>query len=218
MDIDSLTRIIEITPEIRIIQLPPEDKQEAIQSYIPIVVDEVSMANENFDFATDVCDYTGGTVLNQADYTLRGNNNDCRAIINIRYGSDYDLLDEMRPVDLDEYLTDRSHTSTTIWVSHGRVDGFPRIKLVAAPTAAAEAIRYRYFKKNIPLTSFPEEFINVIISGVISKMVPEYKAIHLKDLSDMVNRYSPSGGADNPAKQDPETVRRNNSRFDRQGW
>lgn len=218
MDIDSLARLIVITPEIRAIDIAPEDKQEAVTAYIPMVVMEVSMAHPDFDFAVDVCDYPGGSVLSQADYVLRGNNRDCRSIINIRYGSSYYLLDQMRPVDVDEFLTNRTHTSTTIWTMVGREDGFPKIKLIDAPSTAGEVIRYRYFKKNIDVSEFPEEFINVIISGVIAKFSPTYRAIHLKDLSDMISYYSPSGGEDNPAKQDPETVRRNNSRYSRMAW
>jgi len=219
MTTQEVVRLIQIVPVIRAIEMPEDEKKEAIGNYIPIAISEISVRSEDFDFAIDVADYTGGSVEDQADYVLRGEGKrDCRQIINIRYGDDYSLLDKMRQVDVDEWLNNRSHTSTTIWMPHGLVDEYPRVKLVATPAVDDENIRYRYFKKNITVENFPESFIYVVVSGVVKRLVPAYGVVFNNDLETMINNYTTTGGADNPAKRDPETVRRNNSRYGKNGW
>jgi len=219
MTTQEIVRLIEIVPVVRAIEMPADEKKKAINGYLPIAVAEVSVASEDFDFAISEADFSGGSVADQANYVLRGEGaRDCREIINIRYGDDYGLLDKMRQVDVDEWLTNRTHTSTTIWVPHGRIDNYPRIKLVAAPDSSGENIRYRYFKKNIMINDFPDTFIYVIISGVVKRLIPAYVAVFNDDLATMINNYTTTGGADNPAKRDPEVTRRNNSRYGKNGW
>ena len=100
MTTNDLVNIIEAMPDIRIIDMVAANKRKAIQQLVPVALDEV-VVSYDWDFATDVADKD--TVADQAEYTLEGNDDDCRDIINVRYGTTSDgfvLLDKKRPVDM----------------------------------------------------------------------------------------------------------------------
>lgn len=214
---EQLVKIVLTVPAIRNMTDALESKKDSIKAILPIVLDEVVMSY-GWDFACDEADYSGGTVADQATYVLTGNSNDCRAVVNIKYGSDLDLLDKMSQIDVDEWLTDRTQSAVAIWVPDGITRGFPQIKLVGAPSDAGDTIRYRYWKNNITVASFPNEWAGVLVAGIVKEMVPEYTPIYRMKLNDMMDNYNPAGGEDNPAKLDPIMVLRNNKRSRLFGW
>lgn len=210
-----LATLVEVTPVMRTLTIPQGQKAEAINSYIPVVVNEIAVSHD-WDFVTDVADES--SVVSQAGYALQGNHHDCREIINVRYGSDLDMLKKMRPIDMDEFETNRDLTGVGWWVPSGKDSGgYPKITLYATPTAVA-TIRYRYRKRNISLGDLPEQFHHIVISGVIKSFFPEYKGLFDRELAEMKDYYDYGESGEHPARRDPVLVDRNNTRANLYGW
>ena len=69
-----------------------------------LVPSVVSFVSSQFDFGFNVNESEQTITIDQVDYTLKGANNDCRDVINIRYGSGTDndsLLEEVTALKLD---------------------------------------------------------------------------------------------------------------------
>lgn len=205
-------------PAIKALSDDDSGKRSALRAMLPEVKKKVLYSHDWF-FAIDEADES--TVADQADYILHGNNMDCRDIINVRYGADADsleLLDKRSGIDLDEWLTDRSQTAVAVWTLAGLDHSFPKIKLVGAPSVSDYLIRYRYRKANVPDSDIPDDFSYLMITGLVSRLIPAYEPVFERDLKTMIDHYSYGGGEDNPAKQDPLVVSRNNRRATKFGW
>ena len=202
-------------PTIRAMQGEDNEKRRSIETIIPMVTDEISVSYD-WDFVLAKAVET--SVANQPDYVLKGNNRDCRDIINIRFGDNNKLLNKRDAVDLDEYLDGRTISTVMIWTPIARKFGFPQIKLTDAPDSSTDDITYRYRRKDVPLSEFPDEFLYVFISGVMKNMVPQFRGLFKDDINNMIRRYSGEGGEDDPAKQDPLIVYRNNRRSNMFGY
>lgn len=199
--------VILALPAIRGLGLPTSDKKKAVENLFPIALNEITMSYD-WDFTLDEASTV--TVANQADYTLKGNDNDCRDIINVKYSGE--LITKMSPVEYDKFMVDRTHTAHDIWMPNGRDGGFPSITIASTPTAAGTAITYRYRLKNITLADFPNEFDYVIISTIVKHLIPEYTAQFAYDLRTMIDRHETGGGESNQVEQDWKITRGNNRR------
>ena len=203
----NIVSVVLMLPVVQGIEIPVDQKRDALRALMPGALDEVVMAYD-WRFAIDKA--TESSVADQADYTLEGNNGDCRDIINVKY--DGDLLTKMRQVAWDEYITDRTHTGVNTWIPTAPVNGFPTITIKATPSTADEDITYRYRRKNVPIQDFPDEFGFVLVSALTKRIVPEYTAVYDNDLEEMINRYAYGGGESDQIKQDPKVVAKNNRR------
>lgn len=211
MTTNDLVNIVEAMPGIRIIEMVAANKRRAIQQLVPVALDEV-VVSYDWDFATNVADED--TVANQAEYTLRGNNNDCRDIINLRYGTTSDgfvLLDKKRPVDMDDFVSNRTLTGIGWWIPFGRASGgFPKVKVFNAPSGSTNVLRYRYRRKDVSISEFPDNFKFVLIGAIVKRLIPAFDVVYRRDLETMIDHYSMAGGEDMPARLDPVVVARNN--------
>jgi len=183
-----------------------------LTDYAGLIGNEVA-ARHDWDFVLSQADKT--TVADQAEYTLKGNANDCRDVVNIRYQADgvtsFSLLERKRPVDMDAFLSNRDVTGVGWWYVSGRdSSGFPKVTIIDPPAAAGETLRYRYRKNNIGVAEFPDEFWGVLLSCLIGKFVPSQVGLYEKLLRIMIDRYAVSGGEANPARLDPKVVQLNN--------
>lgn len=219
MTINDLVKIVEAMPDIRIIKMVAANKRKAIQQLVPVALDEV-VVSYDWDFATDVADED--TVADQAEYTLRGNDTDCRDIINLRYGTTSDgfvLLDKKRPVDMDDFISNRTLTGVGWWIPFGRASGgFPKVKVFNAPSGSTNVLRYRYRKNNVSVNQFPENFKFVLIGAIVKRLIPAFDVVYQGDLKTMIDHYSMAGGEDMPAPLDPVQVARNNERSRMYGY
>jgi len=205
-------------PAIKALSPDEGGKRNALVVLLPEVKKRV-LYSYDWYFAIDEADSL--SVADQAEYTLKGNNNDCRDIINIRFGSSatsLSLLDKRSGIDLDEWLTGRSQSGVAIWTPSGLSHEFPKIKLIGTPGYSDYIIRYRYRKSNVADSDIPIDFSYLMISGLVARLLPAYEPIFDKDLKTMIDHYSYGGGEDNPVKQDPLVVHRNNRRASKFGW
>lgn len=202
-------------PKIRAIQeVNVDDKRKSCESLFESVISDILIT---YDWPFAIKESTEDSVADQASYQLRGDD-DCRQVINIRFGDDEILLDKRRLVDMDEYSDGRTFSSELFWVEDGFFDGFPKVKIIDTPDASGDAILYRYRAKNIELSSFPDQFEKAFIYGIASAIEPQFLPLFNKSLDRLIDNYSYGGGEDDVMKQDPLVVYRNNRRSEKFGY
>ena len=196
-----------VLPAVGSIELPVDQKRAALKAFVSLAINEVVTAYD-WDFAID--EATEASVADQADYTLEGNDSDCRDIINIKY--DGELMEKMRQVAWDEYIAGRTHSGVNTWILTAPVNGYPTITIKTTPSTSDEDITYRYRRMSVPIQDIPDTFKPVLVSALAKRVAPEYTTIYEDDLEEMINRYAYGGGESDRIKQDPRVVRKNNRR------
>lgn len=198
-----MAKIVVSMPDVRDLNISATEKTGLAKNMIDLVVDEIAMRH-HWDFAVDVCDIA--TVASQQDYVLKGNNNNCRTVFNVRYGlssaadDGLTVLRKRGNADADEWLNHRTVSGVLFWTPNGEVGGYPRIRIVEAPTTATYIFRYRYWKDNVVYEGLPVGFHSAILAGVRSKFNPVLTGVYDKQIKQLIARYSPSGGEADPAK------------------
>jgi len=170
-----------------------------VNSFVGPVVAQFVMAHD-WDFACDEDSDT--TVADTADYTLRGNNMDCRDIINVRYDSDLDVLDRLNVLSNDRRKPAKSGSGVYGWTWFKMsTDGFPVITIHNTPTEA-KTFKYRYRKKDITIGDIPDYFDYVVNALMKARFQDDYYSLSERFLKEAIHKYR--GGGD-----DYETVRLN---------
>lgn len=192
----------------------PAGREEALKRHTIDVVDQIASVHDwAFVMAVDD-DTTDGS----SEYTLKGANNDCREIINIRFGqTSFELLDKKSAVDMDEWLTGRDPSGTHWWYMSGRASGgFPKVTLVDTP-ASGYTIRYRYRKK-VKIDDFVDEFSYLFVLAVAARLLPGYQELYNQELGKVISRHEVGGGEDDPARKNHWITRQNNMRAGKFGY
>ncbi len=139
-------------------------------------------------------------------------------IVNIKYGSDENLLKKMHPIDIDEFLHKRSHSSTDFWVPDGRVNTFPQVRLVATPSESSTQIKYRYRRNNITLGDLPNNFGRVVAMGIARNLDENLDGLYQDALEFMIDNYTATQANERVVHLDPMLVMKNNWRARNIGW
>lgn len=190
----AITDIIAALPEARKIGDAAYWSQ-IVPKILVAVMDEV-VTSYDFDFTMrEYSDLV--TVANQSDYTVEGENGDCRDVVSVRLGSDKKPLARMRTLDVDVLSYLSALGGVTYWDPYTRTDYYPVIRLVPTPTAseAGQELWIRYRKKEIEITDFPSEFGYVLAQGVLAWIDPNRRRSFEARLRKMVRRYK-AGGRD----------------------
>ena len=217
MDIQRLITLVSSKPAFRLIGLPDAEKTKAITEYARTAIDRIAM-RKDFNFAVGTASTV--TVASQSDYTLKGNQDDCREVINIVYGSDAVLLDKVEGVqwDVDIELFE-SPSTPSVWYELQLDNGFPQVKIIATPSVADETLAYRYRRKNIPIEEFPDEWAFVLVDVIMMTLADVFKdkderlvmydfeGKAERSIRDMVNNYRKEGGG-TPKRIQIDTVAR----------
>lgn len=212
---DIVNTVLMLPPILVIEELNVDDKRSSIEALFESVQKDILIS---FDWPFAIKEATENSVEGQASYQLKGEDDDARQIINLRFGSDNKLLDKRRLVDMDEYLEGRTISSVTFWIEDGFFDGFPKVRLVSSPTSTGETITYRYRAKEIALSSFPSEFEQAFIYGIAAVIAPSYLVFFNKALDRLIDSYNYGGGEDDQVKQDPVIIYKNNRRSIKFGY
>jgi hypothetical protein len=164
------------------------------------VLSEIVRAAD-WDFLLDDADDT--TVISQAQYTLKGNNDDCAEVINIRYGDNDAVLEKKNVLETDRRTPDQVDSGIYCWTIHGRSDQqFPIIEIHNTPTEA-KAFHYRYRKLITALEQLPDYLNSLVYDGVIAEFYPEYVALYRASLDDAVGNYTRKGDEIDKFRKDP---------------
>lgn len=217
MNAAGIQKQVLLLPRIQQIQVDSQTKKDVIDEWLQSTIDEIAAAYE-WDFVLDETTFSGGTVKDQAQYTLKGTASNAMEIITIKYGSDENVLKKMHPIDIDAFLHKRSHSSTDFWVPDGRVNSFPRVKLVAAPSEAGKQIKYRYRRNNIALSDLPNNFSRVVAMGVARNLDENLNGLYQDALEFMIDNYTATQVNERVVHLDPHLIDLNNWRNRNMGW
>lgn len=216
MTVNEVTNIVIQHPLVQAVQsLTVEQKTEAIKAIIPLVINEIGTSYE-WDFSTK--SHTEVTVADQSVYTFTGSNNDAQGIINVYY-DDTVLLQKLRPVDADAFLSNRTVTGIGWWTPAGRATGgFPKVKIINTPSDAGENLTYRYFIKMTEIGLIPDQYGYVIVDGVLKSLFPELKYQFDRSIKKMIDSYNQEGNDPMQQRLDPDTAAGNNRIARLYGW
>lgn len=176
------------------------------------VLDEIATSYD-FDFIMN--DYSSVvTVADQSEYNIYGANNDLRDIMSVRYGSTKKVLEKVRTLDADDYLSGGNTVgSVAAWYPFKMNNqGFPIITLFDTPTTAGDALHIRYRMKKVPIERFPPSFGYVIAYGVLAWVSDAHYPLWMKALKKLIKRYETGGKDINIAQVDPHIVDGHNRR------
>lgn len=192
-----------------------------IDALVPVVVDDILM-HYDWDFAYD--ETTQLTSADTGEYTLPGNNDDCRHIWSIRWwdqdadDDNFTLLKKRSRTWMDDYRSRNSITTVQYWVPNGRTDKAVKVIIFDSPEDANETLKYRYLRADIGISGLPDEFLGLLVVGVKAKLLPRFIGEYNAVLSSYVGRFETVGPDPDPAPID-ETWRTNNrNRAELMGW
>ena len=206
-----------LLPRIQQIQVDAQTKTDTVENWLQPTINEIGKAWE-WDFVLYETLYTGGSVSGTAQYALEGAFSDALEIITIKYGDDENVLKKMHPIDMDEYLHNRSHSSTDFWVPDGRQNGFPLVRLVATPDENGTQIKYRYRKRNISITEFPDDFMRTVALGIARNLDENLNGLYEDALEFMIDNYRATQVHERTVQLDPRLVASNNWKSSMHGY
>lgn len=169
MDKQGYTDVIIKRPASQAWAAEPTEKKDAIEATLDTALNTIIVAFD-FPFVLDQ-KVDEITVADQAEYVLKGNNSDGRDIMSITFGSDNNLLDKKTTQEHDDWISGLSTlpADTGYWVPLGERQGFPLIMFIGTPSGET-TFSYRYRKKNIRVSEFPDVWSGVLIAQVEAEL------------------------------------------------
>lgn len=195
--------------------LTNQEKKEAIETNINLCVERLLTFYE-WPFA--VSSFTMQTTANVATYEAEGDNQDCRSIINIRYGDTELLLTKYRQVDIDLELSNAENDlEVSAWIDETVTGGFPRFRLIGTPTSV-EDLKIRYWLTNTTISQVPDNFENVMKWMLAAELDPSLRGIADEEIKRMIAMVQPPGGSPQVIQQSARTRANNNKYASLQGY
>ena len=199
-----------------------DDFDTIINSLVSPITERVVIAYD-WDFVFSSESLT--TTADESEYVLRGTNNDCRDIINIRYGTGRgEVIERLNYLEADrreggDESTGADPDSSDVYgyVLHGRSDdGFPKIKLYDTPVRS-NTLTYRYRKSGLSIADFPSEFDFVFRDFMIGQFEPSYFGLAERALDELKARYKIGGDEYETVRMHPTIEAGNIRRNDNMG-
>ena len=183
-----------------------QDVERAVNVLLGPIVDRIAVYYD-WDFAVD--EATESSVVGTHTYTLEGNDDNCRDIINVRYGPGRGkVIRQMNVLQTDrregESESGASDSGTvygyTLW---GRSDdGKPVIKLFDTPVES-DTMTYRYRMADITLGMIPDSFGYIVRDFLRAEFDPGFEDNAERALREMADRYKVGGDEYDMARKDP---------------
>ena len=194
-------------PIVKKIPLEPQERVEAVTEAIPSALNALGLRH-NFDFVLE--EYDEVTIAGTSDYLLTGKNavQDILDVINVRYGDDRLLLEQLRAPFADRLMSGRGDSTfeVTSWVPAGRTSMNPTIRLIGTPATSGITIRIRYRKRKLAIELWPEELLFVVESAVIARLDPAYIPVFESDLAIAIARFDAQTPDRDAVRLDEETL------------
>ena len=195
-------------PDIRALYKHRIDLVADAKAHIPSIVAEITAS---YDFPFTYSESTETVVVGTRDYTLEGEDGDCRDIILIKYGdgSDNDVVLDKKSIshqDRREGVTDDDTTDDITIEGYaiiGEEDHHPKIRLSGKPSETGKVLTYRYRKSDIKLTDISDVFRFVVIYGVAASILPSIWGVYDRALNKMISRYTVGGDSYDTVRLDP---------------
>lgn len=221
---NELINAVKAKPDIRRLLLPTTvggfgltdtELTAMISEHKESAVYEVALAYE-WDFL--IRETTNVTVADQFDYVLKGDDENCLQVADVKYDTGETLLTKKTHAWMNDFLTRNNISSPTYWLDNGRDAGFPEIRIVATPTDGDIQLKYRFWIKEITLSMFPDLFKSLLESAIAKHLIPTYASVFVDDLARAISGYTRSAGGTDIAVLDPVITKGNQRRANLHGW
>ena len=165
MDLDGYVEMIMDEPTLSGWNATPENKTRGCRSAIGRALNKICRAYD-FHFAVD--DKTDSTVVDQANYTCKGNKSQCADILTVKYDGAKYQLPKKSEQQRDVAMEGRTGTLTSIqfWTPTGIVNGHPEITFYGTPGTVVN-FAYHYRRMNIDPQEFPSLFSDTLVDVAI---------------------------------------------------
>ena len=219
-----VTRVM-TRPEIKGLSLPtaegglnwdPNDIQTALSSFVPSVIQEVSLAYE-WDFAMKTATNVTSTT-DDPTYILGGNDNDALAISTIYYDESASPLLKRTKRWIDDHLSRNTVITVTFWYPSGRSNKKPVVTLVDAPSESGKEIKYDYWNSKVKLEDFPPLCDAVLEAALAKRVIHTFHSVYRLELQDAIAAYTRPSGETHPPVLDPTIARMNQRISNKHGW
>jgi len=188
--------------------LKRDEVNQMVNDLLPDIVSQI-VTSHDWDFT--MVESSTTTVSGTSVYTLRGDNDDARDILNVRYGAGRGyVLERLNTLQTDRREGEDTDDGTTSddglvygYTVYGRSDdGKPQIKLYDTPTEA-KTLTYRYRKGGLTVVDLPEEFGRTVMNFMIGQFKAEYLMLAERSLKEIIARYTVGGDEYETVRKDP---------------
>lgn len=204
-------RVLNSEKVLDIVNFTDEQKRAALTAEIPLVMSKLSSAYP-FPWLVKTTTFTGGTTSGTADYKLSGDNQDCSQVLTILYDTSETFLEFYDQADIDRLKTSVGITTEVVaWTVKGEQDGFPLITIIGTPSASATQLKYRYWVDGdkFPFEKWPDKWLFVVKSELISRFVPALTPVARDDFAGMINTHNKGGSKVRRIIQDSTVISNN---------
>lgn len=184
-----------------------KDVNKMVLSTLDSAVKEIALAHD-WTFAYDLATTT--SVADQADYTLEGNNSDCRDIVNIRWGDNEAVLEELNFLQDDRRTEGTEGSGVYGYILFKREDNFPVVTIRGTPDSV-ETFIYRYRKKDITLAELPNSFDIAVVDQIMKRWDRGWELAAETSLNKLIARYKIGGDRNETVRMHP-TIETGNMR------
>lgn len=188
--------------------LKRQDFDVIARSLLDPIVERMANAYD-WDFVFD--EATESTEVDENEYTLSGNNDDCKNIVNVRFGSGRGkVLEKLntlitdRREGYDSDITTSFDTGTVYgYTLQGRSDeGFPKIQIFDTP-GEVKTLTYRYRRNGLSISEFPADFGYVVLDYMKAQFDPAFLMVAKSSMNELIARYKPGGDEIEHVRRDP---------------
>jgi hypothetical protein len=123
-----------------------------------------------WDFSTRRSDNVD-TVVGTAEYTMKGESNNCLQVISVAYGDDETFLTFQSKDQIRDKLTYSTITAMTYWVPVRRDGDYQVIKIYGAPEAA-HTLTYDYFRNKVEIGEIPSSIDRLLQLSLARCLMP----------------------------------------------
>lgn len=213
-------RVLNSDKVLDIVNFTDEQKRDALRAEIPLVLSKLGSAYP-FPWLIKTTTFSGGTTSGTADYKIQGENQDCAQVLTVMYGSDEVFLEFYEQADIDRLASQVGITTEVVaWTVKGEQDGFPLITIIGTPSETGAQIKYRYWVDGdkLPFEKWPDKWLFVVKSELISRFVPQLTQIARDDFAGMLNAHNKGGSKVRRIIQDSTVIANNLRRNTKFGW
>ena len=157
-------------PDVLRWQADEGQKRRTLELALVSAIDRIANTYD-FPFAVNTTTFTTD---GSATYVLRGTNSDCRDIVSMRKGNT--IIERRLPREMDDILSRQTPSKAQYWVLTGVEDGHPKVTLYDTPNSG-DTIEYRYRRRNIPVSDFPNEWayvLHLVALEIVESRSPDF--------------------------------------------
>lgn len=181
-----------------------DEMRDRFKELVDLSIDKATIKSDGrFTFATDIKSYTFTSTGNKI--TVYGNNDDCRDVYTILWGSKEIVLRPYTEYERDISFSGATPTGAVGWTRRPTPDDeFPIIEFIGT-VASGDTCKFRYIRKGLTLSDWPEPWHWVLMYQVLGMASSRFEGKAQQSLSEMIDFFKSPQRGSTQALPDPTT-------------